>query len=151
MRSATLLAVVVAVLLAACSADGDAADGGTVPLRISTAEGTATLDVEIADTPDERSEGLSNRTSLAEDGGMAFVWDEPVQARFWMKDTLIPLQIAFWGEDDAVLALFEMIPCEAEPCETYGPDEPFVGAVEANAGWFTEHGVEVGDTVELDA
>ena len=139
------------LLLAACGSDDPTGADGPLPLRIATADGEVTLQVEIADTPDERSEGLSNRTSLPEDAGMAFVWDEPVEARFWMKDTLIPLQIAFWGRDGAILAMFEMEPCPAEPCPTYGPDEPFVGAVEANSGWFTDHGVEVGDTVTLDA
>ena len=92
-----------------------------------------------------------NRTSLGADAGMAFLWDEPIEARFWMKDTLIPLQIAFWGKDGRIVGLAEMEPCEEGPCPTYGPDQAFVGAVETNAGWFTAHGVAVGDTVELDA
>jgi hypothetical protein len=133
-----------------CGGEEGASDD-RVPLTISAAEGEVVLQVEIADTPEERAVGLMHRSSLPEDAGMAFLWDEPVEAGFWMKDTLIPLQIAFWGEDGAILALFEMTPCEAEPCETYGPDEPYAGAVEANSGWFTAHGVEVGDTVELDA
>jgi len=146
-RLAPLLLVLVA---AACGTEEHASDG-RVPLSISTGDGAAVLRVEIADTPEERTEGLMHRTSLPEDAGMAFLWDEPVDAGFWMKDTLIPLQIAFWDEDGAIVALFEMTPCETEPCETYGPEDPYVGAVEANSGWFTDHGVEVGDTVELDA
>jgi len=140
-----------ALLLVACSPQDPSPLATRVPLRIATAEGVATLQVEIADSPEERAEGLSNRTSMPADAGMAFLWDEPVEAQFWMKDTLIPLQIAFWDEDGRILGLFEMEPCETDHCPTYGPREPFVGAVEANTGWFTARGVAVGDSVELDA
>lgn len=146
-----IAAVVLALLLAACGSDSGRETGTRLPLRVSTDDGTATLHVEIADAPDERSEGLSNRASLPEDAGMAFLWDEPVRARFWMKDTLIPLQIAFWDADGAIFAILDMEPCAADPCPTYGPEEPFAGAAEANADWFTSQGVDVGDTVDLDA
>lgn len=146
-----LAPLLLAFLLTSCGSDEPARDDGRVPLRIRTAEAEVTLRVEIADTSAERAEGLSNRGSVPADAGMAFVWDRPVEADFWMKDTLIPLQIAFWDDDGRIVALFEMEACAADPCPTYGPDEPIVGAAEANAGWFTEHGVHVGDTVELDA
>ncbi len=140
-----------ALALVGCGGRGaePGAEPGRVPLRISTGRGEVTLLVEVADDPAERARGLSGRERLPPDAGMAFLWDEPVEARFWMKDTLIPLQIAFWGEDGRILAVLDMEPCRADPCPTYGPDEPFIGAVEANAGWFTEHGVAPGDTVTL--
>lgn len=148
------LAPLLALLLAACGSDAPAVgepDDGRVPLTIRTSDGEVTLRVEIADSSAERAEGLSGRRSLPADAGMAFVWDEPVTPSFWMKETLIPLQIAFWDEDGRIVASFEMEPCTADPCPTYGPDELIAGAAEANAGWFTEHGVDVGDTVELHA
>lgn len=140
-----------AFLLAACGSDGPPARAEHFPLRIMTGQGSATLQVEIADTTDERAEGLMGRASLGADAGMAFLWDAPIEARFWMKDTLIPLQVAFWDADDRIVDLIEMTPCQTDPCPTYGPDGAFIGAVEANTGWFTAHGVAVGDTVELDA
>lgn len=143
--------LVLALLLAACGSGAAPTGDARVPLRVTTAQGVVTLQVEIADDPEERVEGLSNRTSLPADAGMAFLWDEPVEAEFWMKDTLIPLQIAFWGEGGRIVGLIEMEPCEADTCPHYRPEKPIVGAVEANAGWFTAHGVAVGDTVELDA
>lgn len=107
------------------------------------------LEVEVADEPAERSVGLMGRTSLPEDRGMVFLFDGPVSTSFWMKDTLIPLSIAFWTEDQRIVAILDMEPCEADPCPTYGPGVPFVGAVEANQGWFERNGVRVGDGVEL--
>jgi len=146
-RTAFLL---LALLLIACGSDDAPAAGDRVPLAISTTDGVVTLQVEIADTSEERAEGLMGRTSLDADAGMAFLWIEPVSAGFWMKDTLIPLQIAFWDETGRIVEILDMDPCTSDPCPTYGPDEPYVGAAEANAGWFTEHGVVPGDTVELD-
>jgi hypothetical protein len=140
-----------AFLLAACGSNDSPARAERFPLRITTAQGSATLRVEIADSADERAEGLMGRASLGADAGMAFLWGEPIEARFWMKDTLIPLQVAFWDSAGKIVGLIEMTPCTADPCPTYGPDDPFIGAVEANTGWFTAHGVAVGDTVEVDA
>ena len=143
--------LVLALLLAACGSESSPSGDDQVPLRVVTAEGEVTLRVEIADTSEERAAGLSGRASVPADAGMAFLWDEPVEAEFWMKDTLIPLQIAFWDEGGRIVALIEMEPCETDTCPHYRPEKPIVGAVEANAGWFTAHGVAVGDTVELDA
>jgi uncharacterized membrane protein (UPF0127 family) len=81
--------------------------------------------------------------------GMAFVYDEPVEHSFWMKDTLIPLSVAFIDDAGKVVGLREMEPCRADPCPTYGVEMPYVLAVEANRGWFDDHGVEVGDRAEL--
>jgi uncharacterized membrane protein (UPF0127 family) len=140
-----------AFLLAACGSNGSSARIERFPLRITTAQGSASLQVEIADSSDERAQGLMGRTFLGADQGMAFLWDEPAEARFWMKNTLIPLQIAFWDTNRRIVALIEMPPCTTDPCPKYGPNEATAGAVEANTGWFTAHGVAVGDTVELDA
>ena len=107
--------------------------------------------VEVADDDARRERGLMFRRELPEGRGMLFVFGEEGEHAFWMKDTLIPLQIAFWDQHGRIVGILDMEPCDADPCPTYGPDERFVGAVEANGGWFTEHGVTVGDTVELDA
>ena len=106
--------------------------------------------VEVADSADERQVGLMGRESLPEDAGMIFLFGEDTSGGFWMKDTLIPLSIAFWDTDGRVIALLDMQPCTTDPCPTYAPAAPFIGAVEANLGWFEEHGVAVGDVVELE-
>ncbi len=111
--------------------------------------GDAVLHVEMASTPDARARGLMGRTELPSDQGMAFVFDRPTTSQFWMEDTLIPLSIAFWDGRNRVVAILNMPPCRADPCPTYGPHRPYVGAVEAKLGYFDDHGVEVGDHVRL--
>jgi uncharacterized membrane protein (UPF0127 family) len=89
------------------------------------------------------------RDSLPADHGMAFIWHSPVEEPFWMKDTTIPLSIAFWDTRDRVVAILDMAPCRADPCPTYDAGVPYVGAVEANRGFFVDHGVHLGDQVTL--
>jgi hypothetical protein len=125
------------------------APSGPTSLAFTTDDGTRLLHVELADTPALRARGLMGREHLDPDAGMAFLFGSPVESRFWMKDTLIPLSIAFWDEEGTIVAIREMEPCREEPCRTYGAPEPYVGAAEANAGWFAENGVAVGDRVEL--
>lgn len=107
---------------------------------------TASLYVEIADTPEEHSVGLMNRERLPDDAGMLFVWPEDTGAAFWMKDTLIPLSIAFIDANGVILDIQDMQPLD----ETlHQSPAPYRYAVEANQGWFVEHGIAPGDTVTL--
>jgi uncharacterized membrane protein (UPF0127 family) len=89
------------------------------------------------------------RTSLPRNGGMVFVFDGPTEASFWMKDTTIPLSVAFWGDDDRIMAIMDMQPCAHDPCPTYRPDQPYTHALEMTSGWFSRRGIEIGDGVEL--
>jgi hypothetical protein len=135
--------------------------GGCAQSPASTVEGRAAVilhgdhgpvrvDVEQADSPAERQRGLMGRTSLAADEGMLFLFEEgPTTSEFWMKDTLIPLSIAFWNVDGLIVGIRDMDPCTEDPCPTYGSPEPYVGALEVNVGFFAEQGVTTGDRIEL--
>ncbi len=107
--------------------------------------------VLVADSPALRSVGLMHRTELPENAGMLFVFEEPAQGAFWMKNTLLPLTIAFVGQDGTVRQLIDMDPCTADPCPRYEPREPYLYAVEANQGFFTANGIAAGWTLELGA
>jgi uncharacterized membrane protein (UPF0127 family) len=107
------------------------------------------LSVLFADDDAERELGLMDRTTLAPYDGMAFVWDHPVETSFWMKDTLIPLTVAFWDETGRIVSILDMPPCRADPCPTYDPGTPVVGALEVPQGDLERHGVELGDSVDL--
>jgi uncharacterized protein len=137
------------LLLIACSSDP-----GTQPASMAQGSvvfgGTDRLHVRIAETEQERQAGLMNVMALAADDGMAFVFDDPVTTTFWMKDTLIPLSVAFVGQDGRVVSTSDMQPCEADPCPTYAASGPYTVAVEANLGWFEDHGIAPGDRARLE-
>ena len=96
--------------------------------------GEQTLVVALADTPGLRSQGLMNVTDLGDLDGMLFAFDEESNQAFWMKDTLIPLDIAFFANNGALVSQTTMIPCEADPCPTYESEGPARYALEVPAG-----------------
>ena len=146
------LAPLLLLLAVACGSAEEASDpNASAALSIRTEGGTVSLAVQVADTPEERQTGLMGHESLSPYDGMAFVWEEPVVSTFWMKDTLIPLSIAFWDDDGRIISILDMDPCTEDPCPSYGPAEPFVGAVEVDRGTFERHGVTLGDRVQLMA
>ena len=142
-------AVLLALLLASCGGGNDVSGEGGAVLTIDTGESTVELQVEIADTTEEQQKGLMGRESLPEDAGMVFLHETPSGGGFWMKNTLIPLTVAFWDESNEILEMIDMEPCEEDPCTVYTPAASWIGAVEVNQGYLEEQGVEVGDTVTL--
>jgi uncharacterized membrane protein (UPF0127 family) len=150
---------VIVLALGACSAaeSPSASQDPTGPqtglpsgtLTLESADGPTTLGVEIAETDTTRQIGLMGRTTLTPSAGMAFLFPEPHEGGFWMKNTLVPLSIAFWGTDQRIAAILDMEPCGADTCPPYDPGMAYAGAVEVNQGWFAEHGVGVGSRVEL--
>jgi len=117
----------------------------------STAGGNPELQVDLAVTTQEHERGLAGRRSLGAGDGMAFLFDGDTSDAFWMKDTSIPLSIAFWDSSGRIVDTFDMTPCTAEPCTKYRSRAPYVGAVEANRGYFSRHGIGVGDRVDIRA
>jgi uncharacterized membrane protein (UPF0127 family) len=104
------------------------------------------VQVEIADTPDERLTGLMGRPTLAADTGMLFIFDQEQILSFWMKNTLIPLSVAYIDAEGRIVDIQDMQPLD----ETAHPSaEPAQYALEVNQGFFAEQGVVVGDMVEL--
>lgn len=118
--------------------------------------GTATLDERvdidllIADDNSERSYGLMYRPHMREELGMVFRWDADTSGGFWMKNTLIPLSIAFFDADGVILDILDMDPCTEDPCQIYDPDaQTYRGALEVNQGAFDRWDVSVGDRIEV--
>jgi len=145
-----LIAFAAVLSLVSCARDEPTVGAAPITsVTIRTGDGSVRLTVEAADTPAEREHGLMERTSLGADEGMAFIFDGPTDGEFWMKDTLIPLSIAFWDETGRIVGIRDMDPCTADPCPTYGVAEPYVGALEVNQGFFEAHGVVIGDRIEL--
>jgi uncharacterized membrane protein (UPF0127 family) len=149
-------------LLAACTpplppANGQAglpiinpspAPGSTLPaLHIKRADGgDVVIYVEVATTPEEHQLGLMYRTAMPADQGMLFDFGGETQTSFWMKDTLIPLSIAWFTHDGVIVDIQEM---EAQSEDLHTPRAPYWYALEANKGFYAGHGVQIGDTVTL--
>ena len=147
-----MLAVVFGLVGSACQDRGQAEPSGSAVARATFSthqEEVRTDDLRVADSPEERRVGLMGVEALDEDDGMVFVFDGEQDGPFWMKDTLIPLSIAFWGNDGRLLDILEMEPCTADPCPTYSSRAPYTHALEMNAHWFDDRGIEIGDRVEL--
>jgi uncharacterized membrane protein (UPF0127 family) len=120
---------------------------GTATVR--TPAHTVQVRVEIAETAAQQEQGLSGRLRLAPKSGMAFLWKSDVRGRFWMKDTSVPLSIAFWDGRGRILRILDMAPCRVDPCTIYDPHVAFRGALEVNRGAFARWGVRPGAVVTI--
>ena len=144
------LAPVALLLAIACTTSSSGSTGSCPATGSVSFGGQRKLAVRLAEDDATRERGLMGVTTLGTDDGMAFLWTEPTTGSFWMKDTLIPLSIAFVRADGRIVTIREMTPCRADPCPTYEADAPYTMAIEANAGWFGTRGVEVGDPARLE-
>ncbi len=102
------------------------------------------LKVEVALTDEQRNRGLMFRKQLGRDDGMLFVFDDPGYYAMWMKNTLIPLSVAFLDADGVILNILDM---EPQTLDSHGAAGPAVYAIETNVGWFAAHKVKAGDKV----
>jgi hypothetical protein len=139
--------VLVLALTAACGDDSAGPTGSyTETLHFTRAGHDVTLNTEVADEPGERTQGLMNRQSMPDDAGMLFVWPADTAASFWMRDTVIPLSIAFVTAGGVVIDIQDMEPLSEEP---HRAPQPYRYAVEVNQGWFDDNDVRVDDVVQL--
>jgi hypothetical protein len=113
-----------------------------IPLYIHDKE----IRVEVAQTPEERSYGLMGRKHLGKDEGMLFIFETEDYHGFWMKDTFLPLSIAFIGKDGRIVWITDMKPLTLD---SHVPPKAILYALEMNKGWFTSHGVKVGDEIRF--
>ena len=102
------------------------------------------LTVEVAASEPQRMQGLMFRKKLGRDDGMLFIFEEPAYHSMWMKNTLIPLSVAFLDADGRILNILDM---EPETLDTHTAAGPAIYAIETNKGWFAGHGVKAGDKV----
>ena len=134
-----LIPVILACVFAGCSGADE-----TVTVTLGGEE----FVLEIADTPEERQQGLMNRKSLGENRGMLFVFPKDEKLSFWMKDTQIPLSIAYIAKDGTIKEIKEMEPYSLRPVESVYSVRY---ALEVNRGAFERLGIEPGDKIDLPA
>ncbi|MDE2669849.1 MAG: DUF192 domain-containing protein [Chloroflexota bacterium] len=119
-------------------------------LTVTSADGesSVTLTVEIANRSDQRQRGLMFRESMDELAGMLFVFPNDRSGGFWMRNTLIPLDIAYLGADGTVLEIVHGMPLSLD---ILTPTQPYRYTLEVNGGWFQRQGLGVGDVVAIPA
>src|SRR6185312_9981170 len=146
MRSPSALICVLAFASAsaACAADPPTGNAGSsAPAVILHGH---RIGVEIAADDASREHGLMDRTSMPADHGMLFVFPDSAVRTFWMKDTLIPLDMVFLDADGTVVTLLaDVPPCKADPCQLYPSNTPARYVLELNAGAVAQLGLREGD------
>lgn len=114
--------------------------------------GENTIFVEVADTEATRATGLMHRSSIPENYGMLFVYSKPAKLSFWMKNTHIPLSIAFLDEKGIITDIFEMAPYDGRPdysLPSYSSQKEVKYALEMRQGFFKGKNIKVGDLVKF--
>lgn len=107
------------------------------------------VNAEIADSPEEITTGLMSRQSLGRNDGMLFVFPDSAPRAFWMKNTLIPLDMVFISEGLKVVKIHHAVPCTAEPCTIYHSEAPARYVLEVNANWTKTGGISEGNAVKI--
>ena len=116
-------------------------------LTISGREISLTITVELARTDAQRNQGLMHRKALKDGEGMLFIFERDQILSFWMKNTLIPLSIAYIASDGRILEIYDMEPGSLKPVASSRSGRY---ALEVPQGWFSRAGVGVGDVAEIN-
>lgn len=157
MRREIAIVAVAAMILAACehqpsaSATAEVASTPAAPAEpvLLLPDGSA-VNLEIAASPETRGQGLMFRESILPGRGMLFIFPEPAANGFWMKNTLIPLDMIWIDAAGTVVALHQNVPpCKADPCPTYDPGTAGSYVLELAGGEAAKHGVVVGSKIRL--
>ncbi|MEO0647963.1 MAG: DUF192 domain-containing protein [Cyanobacteria bacterium J06650_10] len=122
--------------------------GQLLPVSAIAQMNGETIELEVAQTPQQQSLGLMFRSALPDNRGMFFPLGNPRRARFWMKDVPVPLDMVFLRDSEIVFIAAEVPPCAIVPCSSYGPETELVNQViELRSGRAAEIGLQPGDTV----
>ena len=140
LRQALLILAAFGVLSYMESAGADAPAMKTLAVKV----GSHALKVEVASTDEQRQRGLMFRKSMPRDVGMLFTFDEPGYHAMWMKNTLIPLSVAFLDNEGRILNILDMQP---ETLDAHAAAGPARYAIETNVGWFAERRIKPGERV----
>src|SRR3989338_9812338 len=119
-------------------------------ISIDNGKNLIKINVEVADDDNEKITGLMFREKLEENSGMLFVFDSENYQTFWMKNTLIPLDIIFIGKDFKIIDIKTAVQCKKDPCALYRPSEPAKYVLEVNGNFTIENDIGIGDKIALN-
>ncbi len=144
-----MVGMLAVVLFTACAQSASSQDLNKPNPKLKTVDlkiGSAVVKAEVALTEIERNRGLMYRTSLRDGEGMLFVFDYDQQVSFWMKNTKLPLSLAYILSDGTIVQILDLVPFSEEP----RPSSRSVRyALEVPQGWFSRAGIKVGDRVQI--
>jgi uncharacterized membrane protein (UPF0127 family) len=120
-------------------------------LAIHSASGDHQVKVEVVTEPADQARGLMYRRSLGKESGMLFIFGREEPQGFWMKNTLIPLDMIFISRDLVIVDITTMQPCITDPCPDYTSRQPALYVLEVNAGYCRSRNIIIGDKISSDA
>jgi len=129
----------IAVLCLAALASAQEGPQKLAQVRLNA--GIHNINAELASTPQQREIGLMFRTAMPANDGMLFAFEQPAQQCFWMRNTLIPLSVAFIGDDGSVVNIDDMKP---QTLDSHCSAKPVRFVLEMNEGWFAKRGIKMG-------
>ena len=127
--------ILLAQFILSCSVEGESVD-----LQVAHKQ----ITVEIADTEQLRAKGLMNWENMAWDTGMLFIFEEERKLSFWMKNTLIPLSIAYISKNGVIKEIHKMYPLDESSVSS---SRSVMYALEMNQGWFEDNNISIGDKI----
>jgi len=149
-QSLALLCLFVLVSPSACAGGASSTKAGAGSNAPAVVLRDQRLNVEIAADDASRTHGLMDRTSMPADHGMLFVFPDDAVRTFWMKDTLIPLDMLFLDAQRRIVTVqANALPCTADPCKIYPSSKPARYVLELNGGAAAKMGVREGDIATL--
>ncbi len=140
------LTVAVALSMLIATGEVRAQTGPQPPLpTVRLTAGMHIIQAEVAAAPDERAAGLMFRKEMGANAGMLFAFEQPATHCFWMRNTLLPLSIAFVADDGSVVNIADMKP---QTTESHCAEKPVRFALEMNQGWFAKRGIKPGSRLQ---
>ncbi len=130
-----------AIALLCLAALASAQEGPQKLPQVRLNAGIHNINAELASTPQQREIGLMFRSAMPASDGMLFVFERPAQQCFWMRNTLIPLSVAFVGDDGSVVNIDDMKP---QTLDSHCSAKPVRFVLEMNEGWFAKRGIKAG-------
>ncbi|MES2785962.1 MAG: DUF192 domain-containing protein [Pseudomonadota bacterium] len=132
----------IAMAVAVVTAPALAQDAPQMNLpRIKLSAGMHQIEAQVAQTSEQRQTGLMHRREMPQHEGMLFIFEQPTQQCFWMKNTLLPLAIAFVADDGTIVNIDEMKP---QTLDSHCSTRPVRYVLEMNTGWFGKKGIKAG-------
>ncbi len=154
------ISLIFLILLSGCSslvntqktianASEEIQQGQMLPITAAAEMAGETIQLEVAQTPEQQAIGLMFRESLADDRGMLFPFAQERIASFWMKNVSMSLDMIFLNGNQIVSIAADVPPCKAEPCPIYGPGALVNKVIELRGGRAKELGIKAGDKIMI--